>query len=80
MSKYFAFGIRYSDEGWCLSAGIAEDIAGNPQLLANVLRKEFDCEFEEIVVMQNEADGPIVSANYVLNKDFVEESAEACAD
>lgn len=80
MSKYFAFGIRYSDEGWCLSAGIAEDIAGNPQLLANALYNEFGTVFEEIVLMQNGADGPIFFANYVLDKDFVEESADMAAD
>ena len=79
MSKYTAIGIRYSDDGCAMSTGIAEDIAHKPQLVSNALCDEFDCGFEEIIVMANGKEGPVVVANYTLGKHYQEgEWADNC--
>lgn len=76
---YTAIGIRYSDDGWTASTGVAEDTARKPQLVSNALRDQFSCCFEEILVMRNGDDGPVVAAIYVVGKHY-DDSPESLTD
>jgi len=79
--KYLAVGIRYSDDGCCMSDQIDQQIVDHPQLVANALCERFDCGFEEILVIRNQPEVfgvleveevPTVHRIYVLNKHFTE--------
>ena len=79
--KYLAVGIRYSDDGCCMSDQIDPQIVDHPQLVANALCERFDCGFEEILVIRNQPEVfgvleveevPTVHRIYVLHKHFTE--------
>lgn len=65
---YLAIGI-YTDQGFCASRPTTSN---NPQEVASYLHKELDTWFDQILLVENDADSPSVIQHWNIDRDYTD--------